>query len=150
MKSVLIEGGANIIQSVLHQELAQQLVLYIRPCFFGGYRSMTQQLLHPQGLADINIASVDGDIVMYGKFENYLKYISFKHHENIDKSDNNNNVNDDDNNTKSDDFINTNNTLNNINSTTNVVVKKRNSTMLGTDLHHYNKRNLVKFINVLN
>lgn len=33
--SVLVEGGAGIIQSVLEKELADQIVLTIRPCLYG-------------------------------------------------------------------------------------------------------------------
>ena len=180
MKSILIEGGAGIIQSILEQELAQQLVLYIRPCFFGGYRSMNQQLLHPIGLSDINIASVDGDVVMYGKFENYLKYPSFQQQQQEeeeeekqneqDKNINSNSNNDTDdniiysdvnnnyhsNNTKSIDGDNySNNTVFNNMNTTNVTDNNDvdgNSTAIssGANLNHYSKRRLVKFINVLN
>lgn len=165
MKSILIEGGAGIIQSILEQELAQQLVLYIRPCFFGGYRSMNQQLLYPVGLSDINIASVDGDVVMYGKFENYLKYVSSQPQERQEKNINNdndsddNNIDSDDNNSYDSNNIktidgdkNSNNTvLNNMN-TINVADSdvNQNSTGVGANLNHYNKRRLVKFINVLN
>lgn len=178
MKSVLIEGGAGIIQSILEHELAQQLVLYIRPCFFGGYRSMNQQLLYPVGLSDINIASVDGDVVLYGKFEKKLKYTSLqqqqqpqdKHqqHKIINSNDHCDNIinsindcdNDDSdiysydsNNTKSiDGDNNSNNTvLININTTNVVDINVNgNSTAIGANLNHYNRRRLVKFINVLN
>jgi hypothetical protein len=163
MKSVLIEGGAGIIQSVLEHELAQQLVLYIRPCFFGGYRSMNQQLLYPVGLSDINIASVDGDVVLYGKFESFLKYTSLqqqpqdKHqqHKIINSNDHRDSdiYSDDSNNTKSiDSDKNSNNTvLININTTNVVDINVNgNSTAIGANLNHYNKRRLVKFINVLN
>jgi hypothetical protein len=164
MKSVLIEGGAGIIQSVLEHELAQQLVLYIRPCFFGGYRSMNQQLLYPVGLSDINIASVDGDVVLYGKFENFLKYTSLQQQQPQEKHQQHkimnsiNHCDNDDSDIYSDDSYNTksiggdnnsNNTvLIDVNTTNNNV--NGNSTAIGANLNHYNKRRLVKFINVLN
>ena len=64
--SVLVEGGAGIIQSVLEAGLASQVVITLRPCFFGGYRSMTGQLPSPAGLEAVSAASVGGDVVLHG------------------------------------------------------------------------------------
>jgi len=66
IRSILIEGGASIIQSALRHRLAKQVVLTLRPCFFGGYRSMTDQLSTPLALQSITVASVEGDIVIHG------------------------------------------------------------------------------------
>ena len=67
INSILVEGGANIIQSVLEFELANQVVVTIRPCFLGGYRSLTHELPRPLNLINIAAASVGGDIVIFGK-----------------------------------------------------------------------------------
>ncbi len=69
MRRVLVEGGAGIIQSALEQRLVQRVVVTIRPCYLGGYRTLTHQLQGgPLSLQDIVVASVDGDIVVFGKF----------------------------------------------------------------------------------
>ena len=62
-----MEGGANIIQSVLEYQLADQVVVTIRPCFLGGYRSLTHELSQPFNLENTAAASVGGDIVIFGK-----------------------------------------------------------------------------------
>ena len=67
INSLLVEGGANIIQSVLEFQLANQVVVTIRPCFLGGYRSLTHELPQPLNLEKIAAASVGGDIVIFGK-----------------------------------------------------------------------------------
>lgn len=36
INSVLVEGGAHIIQSILESDLADQVVVTVRPCFLGG------------------------------------------------------------------------------------------------------------------
>lgn len=66
MKSILVEGGAGIIQSVIESNLANQVILTVRPCFFGGYRIMTRQLPGPAQLEDVKVASIGGDVVMHG------------------------------------------------------------------------------------
>lgn len=66
IQSILIEGGANIIQSTLENRLANQIVLTLRPSFFGGYKSMTKQLAAPVELENITVASIEGDIVIHG------------------------------------------------------------------------------------
>lgn len=71
IQSVLVEGGATIIQSVLKHRLAQQVVVTLRPCFFGGYRSMTDQLPAPVALRSITVASIEGDIVVHGLLDSY-------------------------------------------------------------------------------
>ena len=69
INSLLVEGGANIIQSVLEYQLADQVVVTIRPCFLGGYRSLTHELSQPFNLENTAAASVGGDIVIFGKLQ---------------------------------------------------------------------------------
>lgn len=69
INSVLVEGGANIIQSVLESNLANQVVVTIRPSFLGGYRSLTRELPQPLNLLHPAAASVGGDIVIYGQLD---------------------------------------------------------------------------------
>ena len=66
---MLVEGGANIIQSVLESNLADQVVVTIRPSFLGGYRSLTRELPQPLNLLHPAAASVGGDIVVYGQLD---------------------------------------------------------------------------------
>jgi riboflavin biosynthesis pyrimidine reductase len=65
IQSILVEGGANIIQSTLEHRLANQIVLTLRPSFFGGYKSMTKQLPVPVELENITVASIEGNILIY-------------------------------------------------------------------------------------
>jgi RibD C-terminal domain len=67
--SILVEGGAGIIQSVLERELADQVVVTIRPCYLGGYRAMNRELLQPVSLIETTAASVGGDVILYGKIQ---------------------------------------------------------------------------------
>lgn len=69
VNSLLVEGGANIIQSVLESHLASQVVVTIRPCFLGGYRSLTHELPQPLNLLKTAAASVGGDVVIYGRLQ---------------------------------------------------------------------------------
>lgn len=66
VKSVLVEGGAQILQSVLENNLCRQVSITIRPCFLGGYRSLTSQLPHLIELENIKLSIVEGDIVLLG------------------------------------------------------------------------------------
>lgn len=66
LQSVLVEGGAGIIQSVLELDLVDQFVVTLRPCFFGGYRALTRQLSSPTNMNDISVASIGGDVVLHG------------------------------------------------------------------------------------
>lgn len=69
INSLLVEGGANIIQSVLESHLANQVVVTVRPCFLGGYRSLTHELQQPLDLQQTAAASVGGDIVIFGRLK---------------------------------------------------------------------------------
>lgn len=73
IESVMIEGGASVIGSVLRAQLADQLVLSIAPRFLGGLHAVS-------GLGDIDpiqrarltntcYAPLHGDLVVYGEFE---------------------------------------------------------------------------------
>ena len=66
MNSVLIEGGAGIIQAVVRERLAHQFIVTVRPSFFGGYRSMTAQLDYPHLLENLSIEMVEKDVVIRG------------------------------------------------------------------------------------
>ena len=66
VNSVLVEGGATILQSILESNLCHQVVITIRPCLFGGYRSLLSELPSPVQLNNIKLAVVEGDIVLLG------------------------------------------------------------------------------------
>lgn len=68
VRSVLVEGGAEIIQSVLRARLCHQIVLTLKPLYFGGYRSMTEQLESPALLTDVSVHQVENDFLMHGTF----------------------------------------------------------------------------------
>lgn len=67
IKTLLVEGGAGIIQSCLELGLADQVMVTVRPCFLGGYNSMTRQLARPLPLQQVVAASVGGDVVLFGQ-----------------------------------------------------------------------------------
>ena len=69
MNRVLIEGGAQILQDVFERGIANQAVLTLQPCFFGGYRALTRQLNQPLPLQDMTVAGVGGDIIIHGSFD---------------------------------------------------------------------------------
>lgn len=64
--SVLVEGGAGIIQTVLEQDLAHQFIVTIRPAYFGGYRSMTSQLDFQHSLKNVGVELIEGDVIIRG------------------------------------------------------------------------------------
>lgn len=64
--SVLVEGGAGIIQTVLEQDLADQFIVTIRPAYFGGYRSMTSQLDFQHSLQNVGVELIEGDVIIRG------------------------------------------------------------------------------------
>jgi 3,4-dihydroxy 2-butanone 4-phosphate synthase/GTP cyclohydrolase II len=71
IRSVMIEGGAKIITSVLAAELADQLVLTISPRFLGGVRSVESLFgrgcNRKPGLRDVFSQSVGNDLVVHGE-----------------------------------------------------------------------------------
>ncbi len=71
--TVMVEGGASVITSILRAQLADQLVLSIAPRFLGGLHAVS-------GLGDIDPTqrakitntccdSLSGDLVLYGEFD---------------------------------------------------------------------------------
>jgi GTP cyclohydrolase II len=70
IKSVLVEGGANILQDFFsYAELISQVLVSIQPSFLGGYRSMTKELIDPLSLSNVYLGSVEGNILVYGRVE---------------------------------------------------------------------------------
>jgi 3,4-dihydroxy 2-butanone 4-phosphate synthase/GTP cyclohydrolase II len=71
IRSVMVEGGAKIITSILAAELADQLVLTISPRFIGGVRSV--EPLFGRGrnrrpeLTDVFCETIGGDLVVHGE-----------------------------------------------------------------------------------
>jgi GTP cyclohydrolase II len=66
IRSLLVEGGAGIIQSVLEENLIHQVIVTVKPSYFGGYRSMTRELENPFQLHEIQVENIAGDIVIQG------------------------------------------------------------------------------------
>jgi riboflavin biosynthesis pyrimidine reductase len=66
IKSILVEGGASIIQEVLEKGLVSQLIMAIKPSFLGGFRSLTKQLPEMVSLNNITTTLIEGDIVVHG------------------------------------------------------------------------------------
>ena len=53
---------------MLETGVAHQGVVTVQPSYFGGYRVMCRQLARPVLLEQLSVASVDGDMVMHGRF----------------------------------------------------------------------------------
>ena len=74
IRSVMVEGGAEIITSVLAGRLADQLVLTISPTLVGGVhaihpsRSMTGDIELPR-LSNLHFQSMDGDVIVRADLE---------------------------------------------------------------------------------
>jgi riboflavin biosynthesis pyrimidine reductase len=67
IQSILVEGGAQIIQSVLENQLCHQVIITLKSIYFGGYRSMVRQLPSPLYLRSVTVAPVDFDFVLRGE-----------------------------------------------------------------------------------
>lgn len=67
ISSVLVEGGANVLQDFLENKLVDQVVVSIQPSFLGGYRFMTKELESPLNLQNVHIGSVQGNILVHGE-----------------------------------------------------------------------------------
>jgi len=65
--SVLVEGGAEIIQTALQSHICHQVLVTIRPSYLGGYRVISNEMSGLTQLYDINLSSLGGDIVILGK-----------------------------------------------------------------------------------
>lgn len=73
IRSVMIEGGARIITSVLSLQLAHQLVLTISPVILGGVHAVDSPggmvaAARPR-LINVHNCSLGGDLVVQGEFE---------------------------------------------------------------------------------
>eukprot|EP00981_Chlorochromonas_danica_P006758 scaffold1490_cov162-Ochromonas_danica.AAC.4 len=66
VRTLLIEGGAEVIQSALELKVIDQVVVTVKTSFFGGYRSMTRQLEVPLTLIDVAVGLAEGDIILHG------------------------------------------------------------------------------------
>lgn len=73
IKSILIEGGAEIIQSVLQLKLCNQVVLTLKPVYFGGYRALTKQLDSPVHLLNVSTVRVEEDILIHGLLPSFTE-----------------------------------------------------------------------------
>jgi 3,4-dihydroxy 2-butanone 4-phosphate synthase/GTP cyclohydrolase II len=72
VRSVLVEGGAKIITSILAAELADQLVLTVSPRYMGGVRAVEPLFgrgrnRRPQ-ITDVFCETIGDDLVVHGEF----------------------------------------------------------------------------------
>lgn len=66
INSILVEGGGNIIQSVLESSLWNQVMVTIRPSFFGGYRVLSKQFQSEKKICIKSLFNVENEIVVLG------------------------------------------------------------------------------------
>lgn len=73
IRSLMVEGGARIITSVLSSQLANQLVLTISPTILGGVRAVElpngMPLQTKPRLNNVFACSLGGDLIVHGEFE---------------------------------------------------------------------------------
>lgn len=72
LKSVMIEGGARVITSILSGSFADQLVLTIAPIILGGVQAVEKmdhvsEELRPR-LKNVSVQSIGGDLILHGEF----------------------------------------------------------------------------------
>ncbi len=69
--SVMVEGGAKVITSMLASQVADHLLLAIAPRFVGGMPAVNPvQACQPMPqLHDVHYQSMSGDLVVWGRFE---------------------------------------------------------------------------------
>lgn len=67
INSLMIEGGGEIITSVLKHELADLVLLTISPQFFGGYPAVGARLGRQVKLEKSQITPLGGDFILYGE-----------------------------------------------------------------------------------
>lgn len=80
VKSVMIEGGGQVITSFLNLNLANAAIITIAPVFAGGY-SVTQNVIHPHWnklprLKDINMVPCCSDMIVKGTFATVNQLLS--------------------------------------------------------------------------
>ena len=69
IRSILVEGGAHVLQQFFASNLVRQVLVSVQPCFLGGYRSMVSQLRNPLALTNVHVGTVEGNILIYGTMD---------------------------------------------------------------------------------
>lgn len=65
INSLMVEGGAQVIESFLHQSLVNEVVITIAPVLLGGLKPIAQLLPHGT-LKDVSIEQMGEDVVIRG------------------------------------------------------------------------------------
>ena len=67
INSLMVEGGAEVIASFLRQQLVNQVVLTIAPCFVGGLTALDTPLVDDfPRLADMKVELLGEDLIVWG------------------------------------------------------------------------------------
>ena len=66
INSILVEGGAEIIQSVLQYNLCHQVIVTLNIAYYGGYRALTGQLPRQVRLGQVRVVTVENNVIIYG------------------------------------------------------------------------------------
>ena len=67
INSLMVEGGAEVIASFLRQQLVNQVVLTIAPCFVGGLTALDAPLADDfPRLADMQVELLGEDLIVWG------------------------------------------------------------------------------------
>jgi len=66
VRSVMVEGGATIIEVFLRDRLADRVIVTIAPVFLGGLRTLGEPLGHPLVLENLTYDRLGQDIVVSG------------------------------------------------------------------------------------
>lgn len=70
LKSVMVEGGSQVITNMLARQVADHLLVAISPCLIGGLHAVIPgHVCHPlPKLRDVYFESMDNDMVVWGHF----------------------------------------------------------------------------------
>jgi 3,4-dihydroxy 2-butanone 4-phosphate synthase/GTP cyclohydrolase II len=69
IKSVMVEGGASVISSILEEKLVDAFVLTIAPTFVGGYRAVDRQLIPPLEILEPHWFPLGRDLILWGELD---------------------------------------------------------------------------------
>ena len=69
LESVMVEGGATVIGSILTERLADAIVVTIAPILVGGVRAVDQRIIPPYTIQKPRWIRLGKDLVLWGMFE---------------------------------------------------------------------------------
>jgi 3,4-dihydroxy 2-butanone 4-phosphate synthase/GTP cyclohydrolase II len=69
IKSVMVEGGAQVIGAFLHQDLVDRVMLTITPVYIGGLKALENALSGLSEVREVSSFTAGRDIILLGEFQ---------------------------------------------------------------------------------